>query len=248
MSPIFVSAHSCCSCLSWSPPMNSRFLFASPCVKMAIHRVFSPFSFAEVASWARTHADPVCSQMPTRHGTSRTTLGRTCVCTSRTTRADLASPTTPSPDVLHRTQRTPGLLPSWAPLPAPVNRSGCRATTSRIQPPGCPPLSAISSKCTMTSYSTMTAQIRWQQHSLCHCLVQAAALLQTRLRHRCCKCRRQPADSARRCNNEKASEWAVGGSLPCHLPASPVLGVWGKPPAAGGSSQNKKCKWFSAPP
>jgi hypothetical protein len=31
---------------------------------------------------------------------------------------------------------------SWAPLPAPLNRSGCRATTSRIQPPGCPPLSA----------------------------------------------------------------------------------------------------------
>ena len=35
MSPIFVSAHNCCSCLSWSPPMNSRFLFASPCVRMA---------------------------------------------------------------------------------------------------------------------------------------------------------------------------------------------------------------------
>jgi hypothetical protein len=28
------------------------------------------------------------------------------------------------------------LLPSWTPLPALLNRSGCRATTSRIQPPG----------------------------------------------------------------------------------------------------------------
>ena len=44
-----------------------------------------------------------------------------------------------SPDARPRTQRTPGLLPSWAPLPAPLNRSGCRATTSRIQPPGWPP-------------------------------------------------------------------------------------------------------------
>jgi hypothetical protein len=44
-----------------------------------------------------------------------------------------------SPDARPRTQRTPGLLPSWAHLPAPLNRSGCRATTSRIQPPGCPP-------------------------------------------------------------------------------------------------------------
>ncbi len=35
--------------------------------------------------------------MPTRSGTSRTALGWTCTCTSRTTRADLASSTTPSP-------------------------------------------------------------------------------------------------------------------------------------------------------
>jgi hypothetical protein len=76
--------------------------------------------------------------MPTRHGTSWTALGWTCAWTSRTTRADLASPTTPSPDARPRTRRTPGLLSSWAPLPAPLNRSGCRATTSRIQPPGWP--------------------------------------------------------------------------------------------------------------
>jgi hypothetical protein len=48
-------------------------------------------------------------------------------------------PTTPSPDARPRTRPTPGLLPSWAPLPAMLNRSGCRATTSRIQPPRCPP-------------------------------------------------------------------------------------------------------------
>ena len=35
VSPIFVSAYNCCNCLSRSPPMNSRFLFASPCIKMA---------------------------------------------------------------------------------------------------------------------------------------------------------------------------------------------------------------------
>jgi hypothetical protein len=79
--------------------------------------------------------------MPTRHGTSRTALGWTCACTSRTTRADLASPTTPSPDARPRTRRAPGSLPFWAPLPALLrvpflgtfvcpagNRSGCRAT------------------------------------------------------------------------------------------------------------------------
>jgi hypothetical protein len=35
---------------------------------------------------------------------------------------------------------TPGLLPSSAPLPPLLNRSGCRATISRIQPHGTPPL------------------------------------------------------------------------------------------------------------
>jgi hypothetical protein len=97
--------------------------------------------------------------MPTRHGTSRSALGWTCACTSRTTRADFASPTTPSPDARPRTRRTPGLLPSWAPLPALLSRSGCRASTSRIQPPGLPPLSASSSRCTRTSYSTTPAPI-----------------------------------------------------------------------------------------
>jgi hypothetical protein len=51
--------------------------------------------------------------------------------TSCTMKADLVSPTTPSPDARQYTQRMPGSLPSWAPLPAPFNRSGCRATTSR---------------------------------------------------------------------------------------------------------------------
>jgi hypothetical protein len=118
-------------------------------------------------------------RMPTRHGTSRTALGWTCACTSRTTRADLASPTTPSPDARPRTRRTPGLLPSWAPLPALLNRSCCRATTYRIQPPGWPPsLSASSSRCTRTSNNTMIASISRQQHSPHRRLVQAAALLQ----------------------------------------------------------------------
>jgi hypothetical protein len=40
MSPIFVSAHSFSSCLSLSPPMNSRSLVASPCVEMAPMRYF----------------------------------------------------------------------------------------------------------------------------------------------------------------------------------------------------------------
>jgi hypothetical protein len=34
---------------------------------------------------------------------------------------------------------TPGVLPSWAPLPALLHRSGCRATTSRSSHLGCPP-------------------------------------------------------------------------------------------------------------
>ena len=71
--------------------------------------------------------------MPTRRGTSKTALGCTCSCTSRTTREDLASPTTPSPDVRQRTQRTPGSLPSWAPLPAQLNRSGA----AQPAPPSC---------------------------------------------------------------------------------------------------------------
>jgi hypothetical protein len=59
----------------------------------------------------------------------------------------LAFPTTPSQGKQHNTQPTPGLLPCWAPLPALLNRSGCRATISRIQPPGMPPLSASESFC-----------------------------------------------------------------------------------------------------
>jgi hypothetical protein len=62
--------------------------------------------------------------------------------TPQTAVAENQAPTTPSPDARPRTQRTPGSLPSWAPLPAALNRSGCRATTSRIPPPGWPPLSA----------------------------------------------------------------------------------------------------------
>jgi hypothetical protein len=76
-----------------------------------------------------------------RRRTSRT-LGSTCAFTSRTTRVDVTSPTTPSQRSLRHIRPTPGLLPSWSPLPALLNRSGCRATTSRIQPPGMPPLSA----------------------------------------------------------------------------------------------------------
>ena len=72
---------------------------------------------------------------------------------SRMTRAVSVSPTTPSLVTPHHTRPTPGLLPSWAPLPAPLSRSGCQATTSRTPQVGLPPPSARSSTCTGTSCS-----------------------------------------------------------------------------------------------
>ena len=74
---------------------------------------------------------------------------------------------------------TPGLLPSSAPLPHLLNRSGCRATISRIQPHGTPPLSASPSMCTRTSYSTTIAPISRQQHNKRRRPTQAAARLPT---------------------------------------------------------------------
>ena len=62
---------------------------------------------------------------------------------SRMTRAVSVSPTTPSLVTPHHTRPTPGLLPSWAPLPAPLSRSGCQATkdlqdpSSWVAPPLC---------------------------------------------------------------------------------------------------------------
>jgi hypothetical protein len=77
--------------------------------------------------------------MPTRRGTSRTALGWTCACTSRTTRADLASPTKPSQGMQHHTPPKPGLLPSWAPcLPCSTGlAAGQRSPGSSHL--GCPP-------------------------------------------------------------------------------------------------------------
>ena len=104
-----------------------------------------------------------------------------------------------------RTRRTPGLLPSWAPLPALLNRSGWQATTSRIQPPGWPPLSASSSRCTRTTYSTMTAPISRQQHS--------RAAVWCRRQH-CCKCRRKPAASARRLPRQRPRQTRPSAAQP----------------------------------
>jgi hypothetical protein len=85
-------------------------------------------------------------------------------------------------------QQTPGLLPSWAPLPALLRRSGCRATTSRIPPPGmpqyCPPPLARSSACTRTSCSNTTAPISRHQHNPRRRPAQAATLLPTRAQTR----------------------------------------------------------------
>ena len=79
--------------------------------------------------------------------------------------------------VSYDTRPTTGLLPSSAPLPALLNRSDCRATISRIQPPGMPPLCVSLSLCTRTSYSTTIAPISRQQHNKHSCQTQAAALL-----------------------------------------------------------------------
>jgi hypothetical protein len=75
------------------------------------------------------------------------------------------SPTTPSLVTPHHTRPTPGLLPSWAPLHAPLSRSGCQATTSRTPQVGLPPPSAGSSACTGTSCSSTTAPSSRQWHS-----------------------------------------------------------------------------------
>ena len=42
------------------------------------------------------------------------------------------------------------------------------------------------------------------------------------------------------CYNKKARDWDGGGSMASHLPASPGLGVWVKPPAAEARRKNKK--------
>jgi hypothetical protein len=62
----------------------------------------------------------------------------------------------PSP---HHTRPTPGLSPSWAPLPAPLSKSGCQATTSRTPPVGMPSPFARSSACTGSSTTAEPKQV-----------------------------------------------------------------------------------------
>jgi hypothetical protein len=108
---------------------------------------------------------------------------------SRTTRAVSVSPTTPSLATQYHTRPTQGLLPSWAPLPAPLSRSDCcQATTSRTPPVGMPPPLARSSDCTENSCSSTTAQSSRQWHS--HTAVRRRLL-------RCCQRGRTPAASHR---------------------------------------------------
>jgi hypothetical protein len=95
------------------------------------------------------------------------------------TRAVLVSPTTPSLVTQHHTPPTPGLLLSWAPLPAPLSRSDCQATTSRTPQVGLPPPFAHSITCTGTSCSNTTEPSSRQWHSPRR-RPQAAALLPTR--------------------------------------------------------------------
>jgi hypothetical protein len=80
----------------------------------------------------------------------------------------------------YHTRQTPGLLPSWAPLPALLSRSGCQATTSRTPQVGLPLPSARSSACTGTSCSSTTAPNTWQWHSPRCRPTPVAALLPTR--------------------------------------------------------------------
>jgi len=126
----------------------------------------------------------------TSRGTSMTAawVDMRFTCTSRTTRADSASTTTPSQGTLRRISYTTNarfvaFVGTFAPL---LNRSGCRATTSRIQPPGMPHLSARYGVCTTTSCSTTTAPISRQQHSPPRrpAPAQEAALLPTRAQTR----------------------------------------------------------------
>jgi hypothetical protein len=98
------------------------------------------------------------------------------------------SPTTPSLVTPHHTRPTPGLLPSWAPLPAPLSRSGCQATTSRTPQVGLPPPSARSSACTGTSCSSTTAPSSRQWYS---------SRSRPRRRRRCCQRGCTPAASRR---------------------------------------------------
>ncbi len=88
----------------------------------------------------------------------------------------------PSP---HHTRPTPGLSPSWAPLPVPLSKSGCQATTSRTPPVGMPSPFARSSACTGSS---TTAPSSRQWHS---------PRSRRRRRRRCCQRGRTPADSHR---------------------------------------------------
>jgi hypothetical protein len=104
------------------------------------------------------------------------------------TRAVSVSETTPSLVTPHHTRPTPGLLPSWAPSPAPLSRSGCQATTSRTPQVGLAPPSARSSACTGTSCSSKTAPRSRQWHS---------PRSRPRRRRRCCQRGRTPAASRR---------------------------------------------------
>jgi hypothetical protein len=84
--------------------------------------------------------------MPTRRGTSRTALGLNVLArVPRRGRIWRHQQRHYTPRCVVRP--TPGLLPSSAPLPPLLNRSGCRATISRIQPHLTPPPSPPAQAC-----------------------------------------------------------------------------------------------------
>ncbi len=126
---------------------------------------------------------------------------------------------------LRRRRPTPGLLPSSAPLPALLNRSGCRATISRIQPPGTPPLSDSLSLCTRTSYSTSIAPIsRQAQHNKRIRQAQAVALLPTRTQTRSLS-PQAPRTTATSNSSSRNYCDVTRFSQPCHVTLRAVVSV-----------------------
>jgi len=110
---------------------------------------------------------------------------------------------------------------SWSPLPAPLSRSDCQATTSRTPQVGLPPPSARSSACTGTSCSSTTAPSSRQWHSP-RSRPQAAALLPTRTHTRSLtQAPRTTATASSSYRNSTAFIWHSSGvgCPPRRLPA-----------------------------